>query len=149
MPTQPGSKLLIELIAVGPDQEEVGGDEPMEVTLGQGELPPTLEAALARAKIGDVVELTFPPGEVFGDYDPEAIQSIPRSEFPDSVDLIRGAEISVNVEHDDGECEDLDAKVVEIDDEVVVLDFNHSLAGKAVTLQATVLDPALFADEVE
>ena len=135
---------MIDLVAIGPDGDEIGGDEPMEITLGQGELPPTLEAALASAKVGDVIELDFAPGEVFGDYDPEAIQSVPRSEFGDDSELERGAEISVGVEHDDGEVEELDARVLEVDGEAVVLDFNHPLAGKAVTLQATVLDPKVL-----
>jgi FKBP-type peptidyl-prolyl cis-trans isomerase 2 len=149
MPMPRGSNLFIDLIALGPDGEEVGGDGAMEITLGQGELPPALEEALANASIGDVVEVEFPAGEVFGDYDPEALQSVPRSEFDDSVELVVGAEIGVNVEHDDGEVEDLDARVVEVSDEAVVLDFNHPLAGKAVTLQATILDPSEVVAEDE
>ncbi len=147
MPTPQGSELLIDLVAIGPDGDEIGGDEPLEIVLGQGQLPPALEAKLAGAKIGDVVEVEFAAGEVFGDYDPDAIQSVPRSEFGGDAELERGAEISVTVEHDDGEVEDMDARILEVDDEAVVLDFNHPLAGKAVTLQATVLDPELLDDE--
>ncbi|MEZ6015740.1 MAG: hypothetical protein R3F49_11535 [Planctomycetota bacterium] len=147
MPTPPESELVIELVAIGPDGDEVGGDAPLMVVLGQGELPPALETKLARAAIGDVVEVAFQAGEVFGDYDPEAIQTIPRSEFGEDAELERGAEISVSVEHDDGEIEDLDAKVVELNDEVVVLDFNHVFAGKAVTLRATVLDPEEYEED--
>jgi FKBP-type peptidyl-prolyl cis-trans isomerase 2 len=147
MPTPQGSELIIDLVAIGPNGDEVGGDEPLEITLGQGQLPPALEERLRGASIGDVVEVEFAAGEVFGEYDPDAIQSVPRSEFGDEVELVRGGEVSVSVEHDDGEIEELDAKVLEVDEEAVVLDFNHPLAGKIVTLQATVLDPAMLEDE--
>ena len=147
MPTPQGSELLIDLVAIGPDGDEIGGDEPLEIVLGQGQLPPALEEKLAGAKIGDVVEVEFAAGEVFGDYDPDAIQSVPRSEFGGDAELERGAEISVTVEHDDGEVEDMDARILEVDDEAVVLDFNHPLAGKAVTLQATVLDPEILDED--
>lgn len=149
MPTPRGSKLLIDLVAIGPDGDEVGGDEPLEVTLGEGELPPGLEAALATASVGDIVEVEFPAGEVFGEYNPEAILAVPRSEFGADVELTQGAEVSVSVEHDDGEVEDLDARILEVNDEAVMLDINHPLAGKPVTLQATVLDPDMLEDEPE
>jgi len=141
------SKLVIDLVAIGPDGEELGGGDPMEIVLGQDELPPELEARLARTAIGGTVEMDFAAGEVFGDYDPEAIQSVPRSELGDEIELVRGAVIPVSVEHDDGELEELDARVIEFDEEAVVLDFNHPFAGKAVTLQATVLDPDQLVDE--
>lgn len=147
MPTPHGSDLIIDLVAIGPDGDEIGGDEPLDITLGQGQLPPALEERLRGAAIGDVIEVEFPAGEVFGDYDPDAIQSVPRSEFGDDVELVRGGEVSVSVEHEDGEIEELDAKVLEVDEEAVVLDFNHPLAGKPVTLQATVLDPAVLDED--
>ena len=128
---------------------ESSADEgPMRYMHGAGEIPPKLEAALAGAERGVRLEVTLEPEDAFGAYDPAGIISVPREDFPPDHDLEPGEWIEIHVghEHADGEaCQGdhdeesaMQARVVEIDDDAVVLDTNHPLAGRRLTFEVEV-----------
>lgn len=118
---------------------------PMVYLHGEEEIPPALEAALEGLEVGARLALTLEPDEAFGEVDLEAIFSVPRTELPPDVELVPGDWIAleVTIEDDEGgggsEPTELEARVVELDDEAVVLDPNHPLAGQRVTFHVEVL----------
>ena len=115
-------------------------NEDLSVVLGDSALPPSVEAALIGAQLDAEVVVETPEGEAFGDYDVEAIVTVPREDFPDDLDLEKGQEITVGVgdpEDEDLE-EEIEAVVVEINEEAVILDANHPLAGKVATFRMRV-----------
>lgn len=129
---------------------ESSADEgPMLYTHGAGEIPPKLEEALAGAERGARLEVTLEPEDAFGPYDPEGIVTVPRADFPPDHDLEPGEWIEIHVAHEHGEDEecdgdhdeegDLQARVVELDKDSVVLDTNHPLAGRRLTFQVEVV----------
>ena len=143
----PGAKITLtyELF----DQEErpveaSESDEPLEVVLGQGDLPPALEKALEGKEAGDRLRLKLPPEEAFGPFDPGALVSVPRDAIP-SEELRRGDWIPVELVDEEGEAsleddqEELEMRVVEVNDDEVILDANHPLAGQEVTFSLEVL----------
>ena len=124
---------------------------PLLYVQGAGELPEGLEAALDGASAGDELEVALAAGEAFDDYNPDGLITVPRDEFPEGVELEKGATIILHIEDDDGEdaggeadaqedeeC-DLEVRIVEVGPDGVVLDANHPLAGKAVTFRVKVL----------
>ena len=114
---------------------------PLEYLHGNGEIPEGLEKALEGKAVGDKVELTLPPEEAFGEYDVEALTTVPRSEFPKDAEIETDQWIQVGVqmedEEDDGEFE-IEMRIVEINPEAVVLDANHPLAGKTIQYEVEV-----------
>jgi len=125
--------------AVVEDSEEEG---PLVYLHGNDELPARLEKELAGKKVGDRLELTLPPEDAFGEYDLEAITTVPRSQFPEDAEIEKEMWIQVGVELEgeegpSGEFE-IDMRVVEVDEETVVLDANHPLAGKTVYYEVEV-----------
>ncbi|MCB9914750.1 MAG: peptidylprolyl isomerase [Planctomycetes bacterium] len=111
---------------------------------GNEELPERLEQALAGAGVGTKLELTLTPEEHVGPYDVNLITTVPRSDFPADEEIEVGAWISVDVELDeeeDGESGEfeLDMRVVEINDDAIVLDGNSPLAGKTLRYAVEVL----------
>lgn len=119
--------------------EETDSGQAFEVTLGQGELPPTVEDALDDRPEGDTIEVTCPEGEAFGDPDPEAIVSVAREEFPEDMELVKGGLVNIHVEDDDDEeATDMAAVIVEVNPDGVILDANHPLAGKPATFRVTI-----------
>lgn len=112
---------------------------PLEYVHGTGELPPALEEALEGGEAGTELELTLPPGEAFGDYNPDGIVTVPRGDFPEDVELVPGESIEVHIEDDDGEEDTLEMRVVEVGPDGVVLDANHPLASREVTFRVKVL----------
>lgn len=117
---------------------------PMVYVQGMDHVPPGLEARLEGAEVGAEIKVTLEPGEAFGQYDPEGILSVPREDFPPDAELEidEWIEIVVTPEEGDEQSENgaMQARVVEIDEESVVLDTNFPLAGRAITFDVIVMD---------
>lgn len=141
--------LLVELNYVlklddGTVVEDSAEEGPLVYLHGNEELPARLEEALAGSEKGAELELTLSPGDAFGEYDVEAITTVPRAEFPPDAEIAQEMWIQVAVELEgeegpSGEFE-IDMRVVEVNDESVVLDANHPLAGKTVLYTVEVRD---------
>ena len=91
----------------------------------------------AGIEVGDASDVTCPAGEAFGDHSPEAIIAVPREDFPSDLELEKGMPIGVMVEDDDGVSGEIDATVVELNPDTVILDANHPLAGKEARFRVT------------
>lgn len=102
---------------------------PLEYLHGYGQIIPGLEKAMAGLGVDDHKTVVVPPGEAYGDVDMEAFEIVPRSMFPDDLELEEGLELSLrDVETD----EPFDATIAEIREKEVMLDFNHPLAGETL-----------------
>jgi len=106
---------------------------------GLGEILPGLEEALEGHGAGDHFEVEIAAEDAFGDYDPEGLITVPRSEFPPDAEIVPGDWIAVSVSDDDEGEEEIEMCVIEISPEAVVLDANHPLAGKNVRFQVDVI----------
>ncbi|MBK8903828.1 MAG: peptidylprolyl isomerase [Anaerolineaceae bacterium] len=117
---------------------------PLEYLHGYGQIIPGLEKALVGLGVGDRKTVVVPPDEAYGDVDMDAFEIVPRSMFPDDLELEEGLELSLrDVETD----EPFDATIAEIRETEVMLDFNHPLAGE--TLHFEVHIPAIRAATAE
>lgn len=108
---------------------------------GNEEIPPGLEVELDGVEEGAELEITLGPGAAYGDYNPDGIVSVPRSEFPEDAEIVPGDWISVvlsDEEEGDGK-EEMEMRVLEISPEAIVLDANHPLAGQQVTFDLRVV----------
>lgn len=114
------------------------GNEPLEYLHGYGQIIPGLEKALAGLTVGDSKTVVVPAAEAYGEVDMEAFEIVPRSMFPDDMELEEGLALSLR----DAETnEPFDAAIAEVRETEVMLDFNHPLAGE--TLHFEVKIPAL------
>ena len=111
-------------------------------THGAEEIPPPLEAALEGAREGDIREVRLEPADAFGERDLESIFSVPTDLLGEDAVPRSGDWIDMVVEPEDGdeftEPYELEAQVVSVEDDAVILDTNHPLAGQEVTFQVTV-----------
>ncbi|MEM6673960.1 MAG: FKBP-type peptidyl-prolyl cis-trans isomerase [Planctomycetota bacterium] len=140
--TRPGSLVSLQLEIVDVDGDVVEStppEEPLQVELGAGELPPSVEEALLGVDVGAEIDVVCPAGEAFGEHSPEAIVAVPRDEFPDDVELEKGASVGITVESDGGEVEEIDAVVVEVNPDAAILDANHPLAGREARFRVKVV----------
>jgi FKBP-type peptidyl-prolyl cis-trans isomerase 2 len=150
---QDQSKVEFSYVIEGMDGKVLeSSDEtaPMDYTHGQEDLPPKLEEALTGMGKGEEVVVEFDPGECYGDTDPEMIFTVPRTEFPEDLEIEVGEDLSIALEDDGGEegniqVEDtkdgayLEARVMEVNPEAVILDANHPLAGIPIRFRVKVL----------
>lgn len=128
--------------------ETTSEEGPIEYVHGQGDLLPGLEKALTGHGQGEELRLTLAAGEAYGDYNPDGLVTVPRDDLPADQELNTGDWITVVATEEEDEDEEVPAKedlgeiemrVVEADDEAVVLDANHPLAGQAVTFRLKVV----------
>ncbi|NOY13133.1 MAG: peptidylprolyl isomerase [Deltaproteobacteria bacterium] len=104
---------------------------PFGLILGAEEFYVPIEEALIGMIPGEKKTLTITPDAAFGEYDPENVFSVPRSDFPEDIDPIVGMGLEVSGEED----EEYMVTVVEVSDETISLDTNHPLAGEELTYE--------------
>ncbi len=120
----------------GQDYEQTADNNPLYFIQGQEQVIQGLERQLYGMKVGESKKFQVFPGEAYGEFDPEAVGSVPRAEFPDKIPLEKDTFLQLRDE--DGE--ELDAYVESFDDQNVELNFNHPLAGKELTFSVKVTD---------
>jgi FKBP-type peptidyl-prolyl cis-trans isomerase SlyD len=120
--------------------EETG---PIEFIQGSGEIIPGLERGIQGMRVDENRNVVVSASDGYGEYDPSGIVSVPREQFPEDMTLEPGVQLVVK----DQEGNTLDASVAEIQEQSVLLDFNHPLAGKDLSFDVTVLDLRSPTDE--
>jgi len=117
--------------------------EPIEFIQGHGNIIPGLERELYGMGIGDSKSVHVSALDGYGESDPDAIVTVPRSDFPDHIPLEPG----VQLEMESAEGDMLSAVIVETGQDAVTLDFNHPLAGKDLLFQVKVIGLRLPTEE--
>jgi FKBP-type peptidyl-prolyl cis-trans isomerase SlyD len=125
---QPNSFVVVEYVLKDDDGDVLDASsgeegEPIEYVHGYGMLVPGLEAALAGMKAGEAKTITVAAEEGYGDRDEELMLEIERTEFPATVQP--GDEFVA--QSPDGE--EVVLQVVEVNEDGVLVDANHPLAG--------------------
>lgn len=109
--------------------------EPFTYLHGAHQIIPGLERALEGMKIGERKQVTVSPEEGYGSVNPEAFIEVTKEEFPQEA-----LKVNALIQGRDARGRPFYARVVEIKDQSIVLDFNHPLAGKTLYFEVKVLD---------
>lgn len=110
------------------------GREPLEFTLGEGQVIPGFESAVIDLAPGESVTVTISPEEAYGPRLEEGMQTVPVSAFWETPE----PGMVVQLVAPDGT--QLAATVMEVGEEEATLDFNHPLAGEALTFEITLVE---------
>ncbi|MEY6432574.1 peptidylprolyl isomerase [Thioalkalicoccus limnaeus] len=114
------------------------GNAPLEFTLGAGDVIPGFDSAVTGMAAGDTKTVVIPAAEAYGPRNEEMTQPIPRAAIPDEIELAAG--LILHAEAPDGN--KLSFTVVEFDDERVLIDGNHPLAGRDLTFALELVEIA-------
>ncbi|MBW4982757.1 peptidylprolyl isomerase [Mameliella sp. CS4] len=114
------------------------GRDPLEFTVGSGQIIPGLDKAIPGMTVGDKKTVQVPAEDAYGETNPEARQDVPRAEIPDDIPLDLGTQLQVQAQG--GQV--LPVTVVAVTEEVVTLDANHPLAGKDLTFDIELVEIA-------
>jgi peptidylprolyl isomerase len=112
------------------------GKDPLEFTVGSGQIIPGLDSAVEGMAVGDKKTVEVPVDQAYGQPDPNAQQAVPRTDIPEDIPLDLGTQLQVQTPQ--GQV--MPVTVVEVTDEQVVLDANHPLAGKDLTFAIEVVE---------
>ncbi len=109
-------------------------EDPLLYIQGHKNIIPGLEQALYGMEVGQSKEVTVEAKNAYGDQNPEAVIDVPRSEFPPEIPMEKGIQLQVR----DTAGQVQDARIEEVGQDTVKLDFNHPLAGKNLHFDVTV-----------
>jgi len=102
--------------------------------MGKGQIIPGLEKALCGMNKDDSSDILVPAAEAYGEYNEEAIQTLPIEQF-EGVELKEG--LTLYGQGEDGQT--VQVTVKSFTDKDVTIDFNHPLAGKDLMFSVKVL----------
>lgn len=108
---------------------------PATLQLGNGELAATLEACLEGLEVGTHKTFALAPEQAFGAHNAQMVGRVPRDALPPKVEPKRYEPVTLTAA--DGSS--YSALVLEMDDDSVLLDFNHPLAGKSILFEVKVI----------
>jgi FKBP-type peptidyl-prolyl cis-trans isomerase SlpA len=117
------------------DSSLVEGREPLTATLGQGNLISGFENGLVDMVVGEKKTIEIEPENAYGQVNPQMVNEVAKSQVPEGVsvgDMLQAMSPAgpINV------------KVLEINEDVVVLDANHPLAGQKLIFDLEVISIA-------
>ena len=96
---------------------------------GRHQLPQALERVVTGMKTGDKKEVELSAEEGFGPYDAKKKKTVPKSDLPDGTK--EGDVLEDRAGHE--------ATVTQLSDRFAVMDYNHPLAGKPLSMKITIL----------
>lgn len=102
------------------------GRAPLKFTVGAGQMIKGFDAALPGMTVGEKKTITIPSNEAYGERNEDAIIRFPKKNIPENMKLEKG----MNLQLTDESGRPIPVVVADIEDEDVVFDANHSLAGK-------------------
>jgi len=110
--------------------------EPLEFTLGSGQLIPGFEKAVDGLQAGESVEVTIPSDEAYGEPREDLIITVPKSDLPEDIQPQVGMQLQVN----QPEGQPVPVRITSVEDESIQLDANHPLAGEDLTFKIDVVE---------
>jgi FKBP-type peptidyl-prolyl cis-trans isomerase 2 len=133
-----GKKVALEYSVFLQDGTQIDtniGDDPLVFILGSNQVFPALEQALLGLKVGDSKKIVLKPEEAYGPIVPEAFREVDAQAVPSQFRFV-GAVLGVQ----DPAGGVFPIRVHEINEDKVVLDFNHPLAGQTLRFEVKVLE---------
>ena len=140
---QPGSFLTLHYRLSGPDGADVVNtfnDKPATLSLGTGQLAPAVEQRLIGLAEGTHRSFELAPGEAFGERNPDMLQRVARSLLRQLGDPEEDYATGDVVQFPTPDGQGAFAGVVrEVGDDWLLFDFNHPLAGQAVSFEVQLI----------
>ena len=110
--------------------------EPLEFTLGQGQIIPGFEKELIDMKVNEKKTFEISSDNAYGEVRKELIQEVPKDNLPPDIK----PEVGMGLVSKTPEGQEMRLTVQEVKDDAIVVDANHPLAGKDLVFDIEVLE---------
>lgn len=111
------------------------GRDPLEFTAGTGQVIKGFDDALIDMTVGEKKTVHIPVDEAYGARREDMIVEYPRNEFPDEMT----PEVGMQLNMSDNQGNNFPVVITEVQDELVILDANHPLAGQDLIFDLEVI----------
>lgn len=109
--------------------------EPLEFTVGMGQLIAGFENAIRGREPGEKLTVSIDPEHGYGHQDNDLVFTVSRDQVPDHIPLKVGTPLQLT--SDKG---NMDVTITEVGPDEITLDANHPLAGKDLEFEIEILD---------
>lgn len=121
--------------------EKATAEKPLQFIYGMGMMLPAFEAALQDLAVGDKFNFSLAPADAYGEYKEENVLNLPKNIFVidgkfDSEVIKEGNTVPMM----DSDGRRMNGSILEVRDDVVVMDFNHPLAGETLHFSGEVIE---------
>lgn len=110
--------------------------EPIEFELGAGQMIAGFDKAVDGMTVGDKKTADIPSAEAYGDKRDDMMVPVPKDKVPEEIKPEVGMQLSM--QQPDGQA--LPVLVAEVNDDHIVLDANHPLAGKDLNFEIELVE---------
>ena len=108
--------------------------EPLQFTIGQGQLIPGFEQAVIGMKVGESTTVNIPAAEAYGLHRDDLVFAMERSQLPDNIEV--GQQLQMM--QTDGST--VVVTVIEISETTAMIDANHPLAGEDLIFEIELVE---------
>lgn len=133
MKVKKGDVVIINYILMDENNnviESSYNSEPLRFRVGAGEVISGLDEGIIGMEVGEEREIIIPPEKAYGYRRDELVIPVPKNVFIErNIEPIVGTYINTRYGR---------AKIINVDDENVYLDFNHPLAGVTIKVKVKV-----------
>ena len=112
------------------------GKEPIEFTLGKGQLIPGFEKGLLDMKVNEKKTITIPKEEAYGEPREDLVQEVEKSQLPEEIK----PEVGMGLVSKTPDGREMNLVVAEVKEDTIVVDGNHPLAGKDLVFDLEVVE---------
>ena len=120
----------------GDEFDSSAGREPLEFTVGAGQMIKGFDAALPGMVVGDKKTINIAAEDGYGERSEEAIIEFPKESIPADMKLEPG--MSLTLSNQQGQ--PVPVIVKEVKDDIVILDANHFLAGQELVFDIELVE---------
>ena len=122
----------------GEQFDSSAGKEPLEFTVGAGQMIKGFDAAMPGMNLGEKKTINIAPEDGYGTRSEEAIIEFPRENVPAEMVLEPGMPLTLSNQAG----QPVQVVVVEVKDDIIVLDANHFLAGQELIFDIELIEIA-------
>ena len=123
-------------LANGEQFDSSAGREPLEFTVGAGQMIKGFDSALPGMEVGDKKTITISAADGYGERSDDAMIRFPKENVPAEMKLEPGMSLTLSNEHG----QPFPVIVAELLDDAVMLDANHFLAGKELVFDIELVE---------
>ena len=123
-------------LANGEQFDSSTGREPLEFTVGAGQMIAGFDAALPGMNVGDKKTINIAAKDGYGETDETAIIEFPKENVPVDMKLEIGQQLTLSNEQG----QPFPVVVKEVKEDIVILDANHFLAGKELVFDIELVE---------
>ena len=112
------------------------GREPLEFTVGSGQVIKGFDDGVKGMQVGDKKTVEIASGDAYGEKSQDMIIEFPKNQFPEDMNPQIGQQLMMS----NGSGQSFPVTIMEVQEETVLLDANHPLAGQELVFDIELVE---------